>query len=212
LQRQARQILRVLGVEATYVGQPPTEGVMVSNHISYLDIFVHAARAPMTFISKAEVAGWPVFGMLTTWAGTLYIRRERRSDVLRVAAEMPHVLQAGLVLMFFPEGTSSDGSGVLPFRASLLAPLVDNGWRVTPAFLRYGLEPGEGTVADEVAYYRPETAFVPHLFHLLGKRRIRATVIYGEPQTPGTERKALARQLRDAVCELVGLVEAGREA
>lgn len=200
----ARQFLWVLGIEATYVGQPPTEGVVVSNHITYLDILLHAARAPMIFISKAEVAGWPVFGVLTRWAGTLFIRRDLRSDVRRVASEMIPVVQSGMVLTFFPEGTSSDGNQLRPFLPSLLAPIVENSWKVTPAFIRYGLEPGDGTVEDHVAYYRPETVFGPHLLHLLGKRRVFATVTYGEPRPSGRDRKTLARELHLAVVALGG--------
>jgi len=202
---QAQGFLWALGVEPRFVGQPPAAGVLVSNHVSYLDIIVHAAQMPLVFISKAEVARWPVFGQLTRWAGTLFIRRELRSDVLRVASEMPPVLQSGIVLAFFPEGTSSSGEGVLPFRAPLLAPLVENGWEVTPSFLRYALEPDDGAVEDEVAYYRQETEFGAHLLNLLGKRRIRATVTYGKPQSAGDDRKALANGLRREVCELGGI-------
>jgi 1-acyl-sn-glycerol-3-phosphate acyltransferase len=165
---------------------------------------VHAARSPQTFISKAEVDGWPVIGMLTRWAGTLFIQRERRGDVVRVAGEMTRVVDHGVVLTFFPEGTSSDGKRLLVFRASLLAPLVEHGWQVTPAALRYSLEPGDGTVEEAVAYYRPETTFGPHLLHLLGKRRIYADVHYGRPQAPGTDRKALAHCLREEIRVLGG--------
>jgi 1-acyl-sn-glycerol-3-phosphate acyltransferase len=207
LKQQARRFLWALGVEPSYVGAPPPNGLLISNHISYVDILVHAAHTPLVFISKAEVAHWPVFGALSRWAGTLFIRRELRSDVLRVAAQMPPVIDAGVILAFFPEGTSSDGSGVLPFRASLLAPLVDNGWHVTPAFLQYDLEPGDGEVAEEVAYYRPETEFGPHLLNLLGKQRIRARLTYGIQEPCCGDRKMLATQLRGKVCALGGIVE-----
>ena len=205
MRAMARKFLWALGIELAYVGEPPAHGVLVSNHVSYLDILVHASRMPLVFISKAEVAHWPIFGMLSQWAGTLFIRRELRSDVLRIATEMPTVLDAGLVLAFFPEGTSSSGEGVLPFRAPLLAPLVDNAWQVTPAFLRYELEPGDGAVEDEVAYYRPETVLGPHLLNLLGKRRVRATLTYGASRASGTYRKALASRLRGEVCALGGI-------
>ncbi len=204
LQGEAQRLLRALGVEARCYGEPPAEGVLVSNHISYLDILVHAAHSPLVFISKAEVADWPLIGMLTRWAGTLFIQRERRGDVVRVAEEMTRVVAHGAVLTFFPEGTSSDGTSLLPFRAPLLAPLVEHGWQVTPASLRYDLEPGDGTVEEEVAYYRPETVFGQHLLHLLGKRRIYATVHYGSPQAPGTDRKALAHCLREKIRILGG--------
>lgn len=210
LRWHARHFLWALGVKATYRGRAPQCGVMVSNHVTYLDILVHAAYEPMIFISKAEVAGWPIFGILTQWAGTLFIRRDLRSDVRRVASEMGPVVKSGTVLTFFPEGTSTDGNGVLPFMPSLLAPLVENAWTVTPAFIRYGLEPGDGRVEDDVAYYREETVFGAHLLNLLGKRRIFATVTYGEPRPPGDDRKALARELHDAVCDLGGVLTTPR--
>lgn len=207
LKWNARNFLWALGVEPGYTGNPPSRGVLISNHISYLDILVHAARTPLVFISKAEVARWPLFGMLTRWAGTLFIRREFRGDVVRIASEMRPVIQSGVVLAFFPEGTSSDGGDVLPFRASLLAPLVEHCWPVTPAFLRYELEPGDGAVADDVAYYRPETEFGPHLLSLLGRRKIRARLTYGAERPGNLDRKALAAQLRDEVRALGGLAE-----
>ena len=194
-----------------YVGEPPKQGVLVSNHVSYLDILVHGSQMPLVFISKAEVAQWPIFGPLSQWAGTLYIRRDLRSDVLRVGEQMPSVLKAGLVLAFFPEGTSSSGERVLPFRTSLLAPMVENGWCVTPSFLRYELEPGDGTVEEEVAYYKPETVLGPHLLNLLGKRRVRATLTYGKPQAPGSDRKALASRLHGEVRALGGVAVAAAE-
>ncbi len=209
----ARRMAWVLGIQATYEGEPPREGVLVSNHISYIDIIVHATRTPLVFISKAEVENWPIFGPLTRWAGTLFIRREVRKDVQRVADEMPRVVSSGNVLTFFPEGTSSDGSGLLPFRPSLLAPIVEHCWKVTPAFIRYSLEPGDGTVEDDVAYYRPETVFGLHLFRLLGRRRIFASISYGASVEPGADRKALASALRESVSRLGGLeVAAGSAA
>lgn len=205
LRQRALWFMWALGIETRYVGEPPKDGVLVSNHVSYIDIIVHASQLPLVFISKAEVAGWPVFGQLTQWAGTLFIRRDLRSDVLRVAKEMPPVLEAGIVLAFFPEGTSSDGGRVLPFRTPLLAPLVENQWQVTPAFVSYELEPGDGAVKDEVAYYRQETEFGPHLLNLLGKRSVRAVLTYGQQQPSGMDRKLLASQLHGEVCGLGGI-------
>ncbi|MEI6562354.1 MAG: lysophospholipid acyltransferase family protein [Verrucomicrobiota bacterium] len=202
MRKTAGRFLWALGIRVHYIGEPPEKGVLVSNHVSYLDILVHGSQIPLVFISKAEVARWPIFGPLSQWAGTLYIQRELRNDVVRVAAQMPPVLEAGRVLAFFPEGTSSSGAAVLPFRASLLAPMVENGWEVTPSFLRYELEPGDGTVEEEVAYYKPETVLGPHLLNLLGKRRVRATLTYGQPQAPGSDRKALASRLHGEVCAL----------
>jgi 1-acyl-sn-glycerol-3-phosphate acyltransferase len=204
LQREARRLLGVLHIEFSCDGQPPSRGVLVSNHLSYTDILVYGAILPIVFISKSEVAGWPIFGTLAKFAGTLFIRRDLRSDVLRVAQEMPQVVEAGIVLAFFPEGTSTGGDQVLPFRTPLLAPIVQNQWAITPAFLTYDLE-GDGSVADEVAYWR-DMVFGPHLLNLLRKKKIRAIVKFGETQEVGSRnRKQLAVELRSAICALGGI-------
>ena len=204
MQGTARRLMGALAIEPVYIGEPPTQGVLVSNHLSYTDILVFGARHPLVFISKSEVAGWPVFGRLSRWAGTLFIRRDLRSDVVRIGEEMPRILAGGVVLAFFPEGTSTGGDRVLPFRAPLMAPLAQNGWIITPAFLRYELDPGDGSVEDEVAYWR-DMVFGPHLLNLLGKRRIRAVVTYGKSEPAQADRKALASELREKVCRLGGL-------
>jgi len=202
MQRQARRLLWALAIEPNYRGEFPKEGVLVSNHVSYLDILVFGARHPLVFISKEEVARWPVFGLLARLAGTLFIRRELRSDVLRIGQEMPEVVNAGVVLAFFPEGTSTSGAQILPFRASLMAPAVENRWPVTPAAVRYRLVPGEGRVEDQVAYWGNMT-FGPHLLGLLSKRRIYADVQYGRSEHPGPDRRALANRLHGKVSGLL---------
>jgi 1-acyl-sn-glycerol-3-phosphate acyltransferase len=204
LQRQTKRLLRVLAIKPVYHGEPPAHGVLVCNHLSYTDILVLAARHPLVFIAKAEVSGWPVFGMLSRFAGTLFVRREVRSDVVRLASQMPPIVDSGVVLTFFPEGTSTGGDRILPFHASLLAPASAHEWVITPAYLRYELDPCDGSVENDVAYWR-DMVFGPHLLNLLGKREIRASVTYGQPEQAGKDRKALAHHLREEVSRLGGL-------
>lgn len=194
-----RRLLRVFGIRASYEEMPPTEGLLVCNHLSYLDIIVLAAHQPMTFVSKREVRDWPGIGWLTRCAGTLYIDREQKADVLRVGAQLTSAIGQGVVVCIFPEGTSSDGSAVLPFRPSLLQPAVNRGWPVTPAHLSYGL--ADGSVEEEVCYWR-DMSFGPHLLNLLGKKEITARVAYGSPMLPLCDRKELARTLRAEVAAL----------
>jgi 1-acyl-sn-glycerol-3-phosphate acyltransferase len=98
----------------------------------------------------------------------------------------------------FPEGTSTGGGRVLPFHSSLFAPAAQHGWPVTPAWIGY--EVVDGSVEEEVAYWRDMT-FLPHFLNLLGKRRVRAVVHFGEPLR-NSDRKALARELHEAVIRL----------
>jgi lyso-ornithine lipid O-acyltransferase len=199
--RCARRWLRVLGVSVTQEGVPPCYGLLVSNHVGYLDILVLGAVQPMVFVAKSETRGWPVFGAMIRRAGTVFIRRDRVHDLRRVLGELPPPverlpLEEGVVVSFFPACTSTDGSTVLPFRPALLAPAVRRGWPVTPAWLDFRLEAGDGTAADEVCWWG-ETTLAPHLLNLFAKRRIHARVVFGEPQPAGDDRKILGQRLRE---------------
>lgn len=196
MRRHSGRILRVLNLEASYAGQPPTEGMLVCNHLSYLDILVLGQRQPLVFVSKADVRKWPVIGLLTACAGTLFLQRESRCDVVRVANAFAPLIEQGAVVAIFPEGTSSDGRQVLPFRSSLLEPAAANGWRVSPAWITYALD--EGAVEDEVCYWR-DMSFGAHLLNLLSKNKILAFVAYGEAVPRGSDRKELAGELHQRV-------------
>jgi 1-acyl-sn-glycerol-3-phosphate acyltransferase len=199
LQRWSRRHLRNLNAEITRHGQPPQGGLLISNHLSYLDILVLAEAQPMVFLSKSEVQSWPLIGWLTRCAGTLFIQREQKSDVARVNAQFAAVVEQGLVLAIFPEGTSTGGETLLPFRSSLLAPAVERRWAVTSAWIGYSLT--DGSVMDEICYWRDMT-FGPHFLNLFSKRRIEVRVAYAPPFTVGSDRKELARKLHAQVCEL----------
>src|SRR5258708_15386051 len=124
LQGVCRRALRVFQVNLRVTGPIPSSGLLACNHLSYLDILVLGATTPCVFVSKCEVRRWPVFGWFASLAGTLFLRREKRSDVARMTREMRRVLDEGQLVVLFPEGTSSDGSSVLPFKSSLLEPAI----------------------------------------------------------------------------------------
>lgn len=197
--RWGRRYCHALNWRFTVTGAPPREGLLVSNHVSYVDIVVLAAVCPTVFVAKAEVRGWPVFGLLARLGGTMFITRTRRLDVARVNHEMQTGVAAGRVATVFPEGTSSGGDRVLPFHASLLGPAVEGGWHVTPVWIGYALT--DGDPAEEVCYWKDMT-FGPHLLNLLTKREVRAQVIYGTARPAGGDRKALARDLHATVLAL----------
>ena len=206
LQQCCRRLLRFLNVRVRYTGEPPDHGLLVSNHVSYLDILVLGQRRPMVFVSKSEVRAWPFLGWLTACAGTLFIKRASKGDVLRIAEEFSPLIEQGSVIGLFPEGTSSDGRQVLPFRSSLLEPAVAKGWPVSAAWIGYSLQ--DGSVPDEVCYWG-DMGFGSHLLNLLSKERIDAWVAYGSPVEPGMNRKQMARALHARVCALKGLHESG---
>ena len=200
LQVWAHNYFKLLNGRLTWDGIPPKNGVLVSNHLSYVDILTYGSIMPMVFLSKSEVRSWPVIGWLTRCAGTLYIRRQTKSDVVPLATEMDNVVKTGTVITLFLEGTSTGGDVVLPFRSSLLSTTEDHGWPVTPAWVHYSMT--TGSVSDEVCYWRDMTLF-PHLLNLLLKKEgFSAHVCFGETITEKMDRKTLAKELHARVCQM----------
>lgn len=199
--RWAKAYVRLLNVELTWRGAPPQKGLLTCNHLGYLDIVVLAAVQPQIFLSKADVKNWPLIGPLTRCAGTLFVRRERKADVAELQKAFAEVVGQGMPLTLFPEGTSSNGSSVLPFFSSLLEPAAQANWPVTPGLITYRLDHGEGSVADDICYWGDMT-FGPHFLKLLARKKIYATIVFGEPIEPGLNRKQMAATLHKEVTAL----------
>jgi 1-acyl-sn-glycerol-3-phosphate acyltransferase len=199
LHRWTGRALRWLGIRLRVEGIPPSSGLLVSNHLGYLDVFVLSAIAPTVFVSNHEVRSWPLAGALARMAGTIFIDRRRRADVVRVGDTLVPVVDAGQPVALFLEGTSSAGTEVRPFHSSLLAPAVRNRWPVTPAFIAYFAP--DVTVARELCFWG-DAVFFPHFLNLIGLRGAEAHVRFGEPLTAEGDRRSLATSLRLAVCAL----------
>ena len=199
LQQVCQRALPVFGIELRVAGPIPSSGLLVSNHLSYLDILILGATAPCVFVSKSEVRHWPVFGWFARLAGTLFVRRDRRSDVERANCELRRVMDTDGLVVLFPEGTTSDGRQVLPFRSALLQAAAEQRPAMTAAFIHYSLKDGE--VADEVCYWRDMT-LLPHLLNLLGKDSIEARLQFTQLRKCSSDRKQLARQLHAEVVRL----------
>lgn len=195
----ARAFLRLFGFEWTVEGAHPGRGIVVANHLGYMDIVVFAASGPTVFVSKSEVGGWPGIGTLARLSGTIFLNRARKSDLARAAEKMGEVIAEGVPVLFFPEGTSTGGDRILPFHAGLFEPAAAHGWTVTPAWIGYELE--DGVVSEEVCYWRDMT-FLPHFLNLLKHRRVRARIRFGQPLAPEPDRKALAAAAHAAVTRL----------
>ncbi|HUO61740.1 MAG TPA: lysophospholipid acyltransferase family protein [Candidatus Acidoferrales bacterium] len=170
-------------------GRPPQGGLLVSNHLSYLDIFVYSSALPCAFVSKSEVAKWPIIGPFARFSGTIFVRREQRSNSASAKQSIVAYLAAGVPVVLFPEGTTTDGREVLPFHSSMLQAAIDAGQSVTACAIRYELS--DGDPATEVCWWGNMT-LPPHVWNLLGKRAIRAKVIFGEPIQGISDRKSLS--------------------
>jgi len=193
LHRWSRFACRVLGIRVTTQGSAPSSGLLVSNHLSYLDIVVLSSIRPCVFVAKRDVARWPLFGWLAHAAGTIFADRERRFSSPKIVNRIRDAIADGAVVVLFPEGTSSDGSTVLPFKSALLEPAVQLRCPIASASIDYGLY--YGSVADEVCYWRDMT-LVPHLLNLFFKREMRANYSFSPARIRAGDRKEIARELR----------------
>jgi len=200
VQAWARGMLRVLGVGLEVQGTPPSAGplLLVSNHISWLDILVMHAARHCRFVAKADVRRWPLIGTLATGGGTLYIERASSRDALRVVHQMVRSLEAGEILAVFPEGTTSDGHGLLPFHSNLIQAAVASAAPVQPMALRF-IDARTGRMAPGPSYVGDET-LLGSVWRTLSGGRLTAVVRYGLPETAdGRGRRAWAADLRERV-------------
>ncbi len=199
LSRSSRRHLKIFGYSADVAGPVPKNGLLVSNHLSYLDVLAISSATPAVFVSKADVRHWPLFGWLATLGGTVFIERERRTHVGEVNREIASALAEGVLVVVFPEGTSSNGETVLPFRSSLLEPALRGAHEISVGWIHYDLS--DGDAGNEVCYWG-DHSFVPHLINLLGKKSVRATLRFGMFHRATDDRKELAKQLHAAVLDL----------
>ena len=199
LQRIASGCVGILHLKINRFGALPESGLLVANHLSYLDIILLAAQRPCVFVSKLEVRTWPIFGACAKLGGTLFVDRKHRGDVAAVAGQMRAALDEGVLVVLFPEGTSSGGASVLPFKSSLLEPALYLACPVTAVAITYALD--EGSVANEICYWRDMT-LLPHLLNVWSKQLIYSYLRCGIARQRRGERKSLARELHAEVAAL----------
>ena len=148
--------------------------------------------------AKTEVRGWPLLGWLTAQAGTVYVDRGGKPESYpAVNAAMARAYRSGLPVLFFPEGTTTDGSEVLPFRRGLFHSVLRDAVEARTVALSYECSDREAKVADDVCWWGDD-AFVPHLFRFLGLRGVRASVRFGDV-VEGADRFELSENAHAAV-------------
>lgn len=193
----------ILGLPLTVAGPRINgPGAVVANHSSWLDIFALNARKNVYFVSKSEVAGWPGIGWLARATGTLFIRRNPREALAQNRAFEERLL-LGHRLLFFPEGTSTDGLRVLPFKSTLFAAFFAETLRhriqIQPVSVIYHAPAG----TDPRFYgWWGDMSFGAHLVKILAARRQgRIDIHYHAPERVDafSDRKALARALEQVV-------------
>ncbi len=211
LHRFAKQVLHAFGVKVTVKGQFPSSGVLISDHLSYLDIIVYAAISPVVYCSKAEVEHMPLLGFMAMSAGTVMVDRGSGGSANRAKAGMEAAEAEGIVVVFFPEGGTTRGYELLPFKSGLLGVSLEARQPIRAAFIRYAIEEDNGpgvSLHEEVCWdYDP---MLKHIFRFVGLKGVHAYVtIAPQPiqfSLPSGEidRKQAAVEARDAVLDLSG--------
>nr|WP_231701527.1 lysophospholipid acyltransferase family protein [Halopseudomonas xinjiangensis] len=180
---------------------PRQPSLWLSNHVSWVDIVLLGRLAPLHFLSKAEVAAWPVIGWLAKGAGTLFIQRGTGAAT-SLNDQLSGMLAAGHSLMIFPEGTTTAGDRVRTFHGRLLGCAVETGAPVQPVAIAYR-RCGE---RDSVAPFINDDEFTAHLWRLLGSERIDVEIHLLPPLRAGSApRNQLAREARASVIQVLGL-------
>lgn len=194
LQRWSAGLLDILNVslkipvEDDFSALPP--GLIVANHISWLDVIVLNAVIPMRFVAKSEVRNWPVIGWLSARAQTLYIARGKPRDAVRINRQLVELLQEDECLAIFPEGTSTDGAQVGRFHASLLQSAIDASAQVHPVALRYQDSRGAHSTAPS---YIDEISFAASLWRVVCTHNLHVCLIATPSlNAAGADRRALA--------------------
>ncbi|MFA7680071.1 MAG: lysophospholipid acyltransferase family protein [Pigmentiphaga sp.] len=201
--RWSRCLLAACGVSVAVHGRPVQEqaALLVSNHVSWLDIFVINSQRAASFIAKQEIRSWPLIGWLVAGVGTIFIDRGNRQAVQGVAEQMRQRFAQRRLVGLFPEGTTSDGLRVLPFHASLMAAAANMEMTLYPIALRYAVN-GERSILP--AYYGDQS-FGRNLWILLGLAAVEVELHYLpaiEVQS-GMDRKVLASLIHQRIAALV---------
>jgi 1-acyl-sn-glycerol-3-phosphate acyltransferase len=201
LQRWSATLVRHLAARLTVHGEPPRHGkapfMLVANHVSWLDIFVINAAVPTRFVAKSEVRGWPLIGWLCFKADTLFIERGRRRDLARLDDVIVKALREDAGMGVFLEGTTTDGTEVLPFHSSLLRPAQQVNVPIVPVAIQY--RRSDGSICTEAAYDGDKSA-LDTLRLMLTQHEIHVHIHFLPPlAAQGLPRKELARQTREVI-------------
>ena len=201
VRRWSVRMLRMLRVETRFHGVPegglPGNLLIVANHISWLDIFVLNTLQPARFVAKAELRRWPVVGWLSHSVGTVFVERARRRHTGSVNRDTAAALRRGDVVAIFPEGTATEGTTLLPFKGSLLQPIVDAEGHVQPIAIRYRDIEGVQTAAPA---YAGDTSFMTSFWNVTGERRLVAELyLVAALPARARHRRELARAAEAAI-------------
>jgi 1-acyl-sn-glycerol-3-phosphate acyltransferase len=196
-----RRLCRVLGLRLVVRGTPERPALLIANHVSWLDIPVLGAQGPAAFLAKAEIGAWPLIGWMAWIAETLFIERGANQAPALIAAVGGRV-RDGRSVVVFPEGTTSDGTGLLRFHPRLFAAARESRAPMQPVAIRYGTN----EAPDATAPFIGDDSLVPHLLRVLRHEGLRVEVSFLPViETIGLDRRALAERSRTAIATALGI-------
>lgn len=214
LKTWSRQLLDILNIGIRTEGPWPVHGeggyLIVANHVSWLDIFVLNAIYPARFIAKAEVRSWPLIGWLCKRSNTIFIERAMRQHAASINRHVSLLLEQGVCVGLFPEGTTTDGKQTGHFHSALIQPAIDAGAMLCPIALRYQDRNGKqsGTAA-----FTGDMTLSRSIWRILRSPRFDALLVFTPAlATAGENRRVLARAAQEAISQGLQDVAAMRQA
>jgi len=200
-----RSFLSLMRVNVHLEGEWPTKPTLVvANHTSWLDIPVLGAQGPVSFVAKADIAKWPVIGWIAALTSTIFVAREKRMSTGETRDTIRRAMERGRTVILFPEGTSSDGNKVLPFKSALFGAVHYAGTPVVPIGVAYVKRGGLNIARNQrrqIAWYG-DLSLLPHFWSILTGPPILVTLAVG-PDVAGDDRKTLARGAEARVRSMV---------
>lgn len=206
IQHWSRGLLKICGVQARVLNPHQVaedrHGLLVSNHISWIDIFVINAMQTQRFVAKSDIRSWPLIGYLCAQSGTIFIARGRLRDVRRIFHDLVESLRHGEHIGFFPEGTTAEQGKLLPFHANLFESAIDAKVEVCPMSLRY--TDGQGKL-HPAANFVGEMSFAESLITILRAGGMRAELtLLPAISSVGAHRRDLAQQAQAMIADSLG--------
>jgi 1-acyl-sn-glycerol-3-phosphate acyltransferase len=206
LRRWSRELLAILRVEVRCHNAPatlPERCLLVSNHVSWLDIFAVYAVTPGLFVAKSEIRDWPVVGGLVRRVGTLFIERGSRRHARRTTERVVAALEAGRLVAVCPEGTTTDGRSVKHFHAALLQPAIDAGALVLPVALRFT---DAGGTQTDAPIYIDDMSLVQSVWRIVSTPAMAVELRFVScVNAAGEHRRELAQRMRDIIAHALAL-------
>ncbi len=189
-----RSIANIIGMRIHIQGTPPTPPFfLVANHLSYIDVWVLFSAAKGTFIAKSDIRDWPIAGFVLSTSGLIFVDRSKRSDVARVNEEITTHLTPTQGIFLFPESTTSNGEGVLPFKSSLFQYPAQEEIPISVATITYSCSNKNVNCSRELCWW-DDTPFPKHFWNVLKIKQFDAHVTFSSEKLTSTNRKELAQQ------------------